>query len=80
MIFLIFFSIIGVVDTIKYLLTKVFKISKSEIKRRNNARSIIKSTAYKDVLDNEYIQLIRVDNFDNNTSKIVDITKVNSKF
>ena len=80
MLFLIFFAIVGVVDSIKFIFFKILKISKNKIKNSDDAEFIIRNVANKNFWDKNQCKLIRIDNFDNETEKIVDIAKNNYDF
>ena len=72
-IFLIFFSIIGVVDTIRYIFTKFFRIS-NKTKTSFHESLLMEKLANENVRKNMICQLMRIDNFTNETPKIINIS------
>ncbi len=76
--FLIFFSIIGAVDVIKYIFTRILKISRLEMKNSNCLES--KDVINRNIHENKFVKLVRVDNFDNKTPKIIKILKTTFEF
>ena len=66
--FFVFFSTIGIVDTIKYVFTKIFRVPKDKI------TTSMENSTHENVKKNILCQLVRIDDFDNETPKVIDIT------
>ena len=67
--------IFGIVDVIKIIYMKVFKTSKNRIKNPDEAEFIIRNIANQHIWDNNCNKLVRIDNFDNETEKIINIAQ-----
>ncbi|MCL2313153.1 MAG: hypothetical protein FWC41_11860 [Firmicutes bacterium] len=74
-VFCSFFMILGIVDSIKFILFKIFKKSKNKIKSPDEAEFVIRNFANDNLWNHGYNRLILVDATDDETQKIINIAK-----